>query len=430
MIPPSMDLEFLYSLKREGVKLDLDIMREFAPRLGNPQNKFRSFHIAGTNAKGSVSSFIYNVLRQRFSTGLYTSPHLVKFNERIVVDKDFISNEYMESFMTKYLPVIVDLMKTKRNPTFFETTTLMAFDYFSTRKVDFGSIEVGLGGRLDSTNIIDPEVSVICNIGYDHFDRLGCTLDSIAYEKGGIIKKGRPVVLADQKEEVVKTIRRISDLKSSRLFEVSKNSIAENVKQGIDGISFELKGMNDSYYIESRMLGLHQVKNIQTAVLAAEVSGVDRIGREEIEKGIREALWPARMEIVSREPFVLIDCAHNPPAARALVTAYQKIFKEKTAVLLGMLNDKDWYTFAHTISEIADEVVFTRPDEPERSLEPQEFSKYCGSFFKKSRIIADIGEAYEYMIQHYDRILVTGSIYLVGKIKEITGSSLYPYILQ
>ena len=140
MIPPSMDLEFLYSLKREGVKLDLDIMREFAPRLGNPQYKFRSFHIAGTNAKGSVSSFIYNVLRQRYSTGLYTSPHLVKFNERIDVDKDFISNEYMESFMTKYLPVIVDLMKTKRNPTFFETTTLIAFDYFSTRKVDFGSI--------------------------------------------------------------------------------------------------------------------------------------------------------------------------------------------------------------------------------------------------------------------------------------------------
>ena len=425
-----MDLEFLYSLKREGVKLDLDIMREFAPRLGNPQNKFKSFHIAGTNAKGSVSSFIYNIFRQRFSTGLYTSPHLVKFNERILVDKDFITDEYMETFMTKYLSVIIDLMKTQRNPTFFETTTLMAFDYFSSKKIEYGSIEVGLGGRLDSTNIINPEVSVICNIGYDHFDRLGCTLESIAYEKGGIIKEGRPVVLSDQKEEVVRTIRRISDLKNSRLFELPDNSIASNVNQGIDGISFELKGMLDNYNIESRMLGSHQVKNIQTAILAAEVSGVDKIGRKEIEKGIREAIWPARMEILSREPFVLVDCAHNPPAARTLVTSYKKIFSEKTAVLLGMLNDKDWYTFAHTISEIADEVVFTRPDEPERSLDPQEFSRYCGSFFKKSVIIEDIKEAYEYVIQHYDRILVTGSIYLVGKIKEFTGSSLYPYIMK
>ena len=425
-----MDLEFLYSLKREGVKLDLDIMREFAPRLGNPQNKFKSFHIAGTNAKGSVSSFIYNIFRQRYSTGLYTSPHLVKFNERILVDKDFITNEYMETFMSKYLPVIIDLMKTRRNPTFFETTTLMAFDYFSSKKIEYGSIEVGLGGRLDSTNIINPEVSVICNIGYDHFDRLGCTLESIAYEKGGIIKDGKPVVLSDQKEEVVRTIRRISDLKNSRLFELSENSTASNVNQGIDGISFELEGMLDNYDIESRMLGSHQVKNIQTAILAAEVSGVDKIGRKEIEKGIREAIWPARMEIVSREPFVLVDCAHNPPAARALVTSYKKIFNEKTALLIGMLNDKDWYTFAHTISEIADEVIFTRPDEPERSLDPQEFSRYCGPFFKKSVIIEDIKEAYEYAIQHYDRILVTGSIYLVGKIKEFTGSSLYPYIIE
>lgn len=425
-----MDLEFLYSLKREGVKLDLDIMREFAPRLGNPQNKFKSFHIAGTNAKGSVSSFIYNIFRQRYSTGLYTSPHLVKFNERILVDKDFITNEYMETFMSKYLPVIIDLMKTRRNPTFFETTTLMAFDYFSSKKIEYGSIEVGLGGRLDSTNIINPEVSVICNIGYDHFDRLGCTLESIAYEKGGIIKNGKPVVLSDQKEEVVRTIRRISDLKNSRLFELSENSTASNVNQGIDGISFELEGMLDNYDIESRMLGSHQVKNIQTAILAAEVSGVDKIGRKEIEKGIREAIWPARMEIVSREPFVLVDCAHNPPAARALVTSYKKIFNEKTALLIGMLNDKDWYTFAHTISEIADEVIFTRPDEPERSLDPQEFSRYCGPFFKKSVIIEDIKEAYEYAIQHYDRILVTGSIYLVGKIKEFTGSSLYPYIIE
>ncbi len=423
-----MDLDFLYSLKREGIKLDLDIMREFAPRLDNPQDKFKSMHIAGTNAKGSVSAFIYNIFRQRYKTGLYTSPHLVKFNERILVDREFIQNEYMEEFMAKYNPVIIDLMKEKRNPTFFEVTTLMAFDYFAKKKVEYASVEVGLGGRLDSTNIINPEVSVICNIGYDHFDRLGCTLESIAYEKAGIIKPGRPVVLSDTKEEVVRTIRRVSDLRNSRLFELSRFSEASNVVQGTHGSSFDVKGMSDEYHVETRLLGAYQIQNIRTAILAAELSDAKGIGGKEIENGIREATWPARMEILKQEPFLLVDCAHNPPAARALVTSYKQIFKEKTAVLLGMLSDKDWYTFAHTISEIADEVVFTRPDEPERSLDPKMFDRYCRSFFKKTRIIENIEEAFTYMEEHYDRILVTGSIYLVGKIKELTGSNLFPYI--
>ena len=162
-----MDLNFLYGLKREGIKMDLEVMRNFAPMVGNPQDNFSSFHIAGTNGKGSTSAFIYNILMERFHTGLYTSPHLVKFNERIVVDRNFISDTEIEEFMDRYTEKILDLQKINRNPTFFETTTMLAFDYFFRSKVSYASVEVGLGGRLDSTNIITPLVSTICNIGYE-----------------------------------------------------------------------------------------------------------------------------------------------------------------------------------------------------------------------------------------------------------------------
>ncbi len=423
-----MDLAFLYGLKREGIKLDLDIMKEFAPNLDNPQDKFRSFHIAGTNGKGSVSSYIYNILNQAYSTGLYTSPHLVKFNERILLDREFIPDSFMEAFMSRNIATILRLQGVNRNPTFFETTTLMAFDFFAKEKAEYASVEVGLGGRLDSTNIITPVTSVICNIGYEHFDRLGCSIDSIAFEKGGIVKKGIPFVLADSKPDTVRTMKRISEIRNSKMHRVQDYTTASNVTVGLHGLEFDLKGMNDEYHITSRMLGEHQILNIRTAVLAMEVSGTERIDVKAIEKGISRSIYPGRMEVISESPFTLIDCAHNPPAARTLVTSYKRMFSQKTALLIGMLSDKDWYTFARTMSEIADDVVFTTPDEEERALDPEKFDHYCGSFFKSSKVIANLEEAFEYMKNKYDRILITGSIYLIGKIKEITAGNLYPYI--
>ena len=325
---------------------------------------------------------------------------------------------------------ILELQKINRNPTFFETTTMLAFDYFSKSKVSYASVEVGLGGRLDSTNIITPLVSTICNIGYEHFDRLGCSLDSIAFEKGGIVKHGIPFVLADDKPEVVSTLKRISDIRDARMHRVSEECKISSLTQGESGLGFCVTTENQKYDIETRMLGDYQVKNILAALLTLEIADLPGISRKEIERGIRKTVWPARMEILSRNPFILVDCAHNPPAARALVNSYKKIFNEKIPVVIGMLSDKDWYSFARTISEISDTVIFTTPEEPERSLSPDILVKYCGSFFSKVKAIADPVEAYEYAKSNFSRFLVTGSIYLVGKIKEIEGSNLMPYILN
>jgi Folylpolyglutamate synthase len=166
----SDNLKFLYGLTREGIKLDLAITRQFAHMLVDPQNEFRSFHVAGTNGKGSTSAYIYNILRKKYHTGLYTSPHLVKFNERIIFDTHTIPDQYIESFIDENRPKIEKLGLENRNPTFFETTTIMAYRYFADQKAQYASVEVGLGGRLDSTNIIDPEASIITQIGYEHAD--------------------------------------------------------------------------------------------------------------------------------------------------------------------------------------------------------------------------------------------------------------------
>ena len=159
-------LDYLYGLKREGIKLDLEATREFANHLGNPEKNFKNIHVAGTNGKGSISSYTYNILRQKYDTGLYTSPHLIDFNERFIFNKEMISNDYIASFINENRKYIEELGIKKRNPTFFETTTVMAFKYFSDKKADYASVEVGLGGRLDSTNIVNPEISIICQIGY------------------------------------------------------------------------------------------------------------------------------------------------------------------------------------------------------------------------------------------------------------------------
>lgn len=425
-----MDLSPLYSLKREGIKLGLEIMQGFAPLLDNPQDDFASVHVAGTNGKGSTSAFIYNINRQRHSSGLYTSPHLVRFNERIVLDRDFIDDQYIEDFISRAMPVIEKLSLDNRNPTFFEATTMLAFDYFSKRKAEIATIEVGLGGRLDSTNIVKPLISVICNIGYEHFDKLGCSLDAIAFEKGGIVKPGIPFILADDKPDVVRTLKKISELRNSPMYRVSENATVSDLKMDSSGTSFSLKGINDTYQVESRLIGEYQVKNICAAVLTAELLGSEMATTREIEKGVKETAWPGRMEVVCAEPFILIDCAHNPPAARSLVNSYKKLFKKKPALLVGMLSDKDWYTVIRTFSEVADDVVFTTPTDVERALDPEILQKYCGSFFKHSRVIPDITEAYTYVKHTYDNIVVTGSIYLVGKIKEIAGSDLHPYALN
>ena len=414
----SDNLSYLYGLTRDGIKLGLTVSREFSDYLGNPERKFKSIHIAGTNGKGSVSAFIYNILSQKYRAGLYTSPHLLKFNERIVVNKEMITDEEINDFVSKTRDFIESMRLKQKRPTFFEATTLMAFDLFEMKNVEYAAVEVGLGGRLDSTNIVTPEVSVITQIGYEHYDRLGCSIDSIAFEKGGIIKKGKPAVVLESKPEAVKVLRRICDLRDSRYISVETNSKITDLESNLNGTSFTLTTPNEKYDIETRLIGQFQARNIATAVLALENSGADRLKKADIERGILSTKWPGRMNIIRRDPMVMVDAAHNPPAADALQIALNKLTPLKPLLVVGMLSDKDQYSYLRALRRLSDRIIFTTPNEPSRSLPAQTLSNISNGVFEHSEVIPDPIEAYRKAREVSDFVLVTGSIYLISEIIE------------
>ncbi|WMT53154.1 bifunctional folylpolyglutamate synthase/dihydrofolate synthase [Ferroplasma acidiphilum] len=420
-------LDYLYNLKREGIKLDLTATQDFASHVGNPQSKFKTIHIAGTNGKGSIASYVYNILRQKYKTGMYTSPHLLDFNERIILDLNMIPDSYIIDFMNSNRDYIENLATVYRNPTFFETTTVMAFKYFADNNADYAAIEVGLGGRLDSTNIINPEVSVIAQIGYEHYQRLGCSLTSIAHEKGGIIKNGKPVVLLDNKPEVVAEITKIASVRNSKLVKVSDYCSITDLKFNLDGMSFKLQTPVEEYHITTSNLGLFQLGNISTAVASMELLPEGSPGKKSIEKGIRESRWPSRFEVISREPLVIMDSSHNPPAAHALVETFSNFVTQKPVLLIGMLDDKDYFSYMSILRKLSDSVILTTPDEPSRSLDPDALAAGIGHMFPSIRIIKDPVEAYNFAIQNYSCVLVTGSMYLVGMLKKYLGSSVRPF---
>ncbi len=420
-------LDYLYNLKREGIKMDLKATMDLASHLGNPQNKFKVVHIAGTNGKGSIASFIYNILRQKYKTGMYTSPHLLDFNERIMLGLDPIPDSYIIDFVKSNRNYIEELAAQYRNPTFFETTTVMAFKYFADNNADYAAIEVGLGGRLDSTNIVDPEVSIIAQIGYEHYQRLGCSLTSIAHEKGGIIKRDKPVVLLDNKPEVVAEIRKIADVRNSRLVKISEYCSVKNLKYSLDGMAFTLETPVEEYNIKTTNLGLFQIGNISSAVASMELLPQGSPGKDIIEKGIMESRWPSRFEVITRNPLVIMDSSHNPPAASALVETFRTFVKEKPLLLIGMLDDKDYFSYMSIMRKISDTVVLTTPNEPGRSIDPHALAAGIGNMFPHVRIIEDPVEAYNYAAASSQCILVTGSMYLVGLLKKYLNSSVRPF---
>ena len=419
-------LETLYNLKRNEIKYDLNVMKIFDEFLNKPHQDFSSFHVAGTNGKGSTASLIFNVIREKYRTGLYTSPHIRRFNERIFIHDREISDSEIEGFLNKVDGFIMDNMKVNRNPTFFEVTTELAFNAFKENKLDFGVIEVGLGGRLDATNVIDPKVSVITKIGFDHADRLGGTLQSIAFEKAGIIKNGKPTVTSEIKIEAINEIRSVARRRNSRLVEIRNSCKLDKINISEDGISFALKTDKNEYEIRSKLIGDFQIDNICSAVKSIEESGID-IDPTHIQDGISKARWPGRFEILRKDPRILIDCSHNPPAANSLSIAYNKMFNDNPIMLIGMLSDKDHYSYVRNIRKISNRVIFTRPAEPGRSLDPNILLSESGNLFKEAKVIEDPVEAYEYSKSLGESVLVTGSMYLVGVVAEIENMNTFPY---
>ena len=375
-------LNYLYNLERFGIKLGLEAIMELLELLGNPQNKFKSVHIAGTNGKGSISAYLAAILQEAgYRVGWYTSPHLIKFNERIRVDGKEIGDEEL----VRLTELIKEKVEGKIQPTFFEFTTALAFLYFAEQKVDFAVVEVGMGGRLDATNVLQPEVSVITNISFDHQKHLGDTLEKIAGEKAGIIKENGKVVVGKRDIGLVKLFKEKCEEKKSTLFLAGKEQI------------------------ETPLLGRHQQENANTAITAARVLKIDE---KIIKQGIAKTRWPGRLEYISKN--ILMDCAHNVAGMEAL-REYVWELKNRKVLVLAMAEDKEIDKMVGLIAPLFKEVIITRgnykPAETGRIA--VEVRKYVFNVKEIPKVEEAINSALK-SASSEELILITGSIYMVG----------------
>lgn len=407
-------LGFLYGLTKHGIRPGLRRIKEIVSLLGDPQASFPIVHVAGTNGKGSTSAIIASVLKEAgFRTGLYTSPHLEKFNERIQVSGKTITGPEMIRAI-KAVKSASGKMTGASPLTFFEFTTAMAFLHFRLKRVDIAVIETGMGGRFDATNVVTPEVSVITNIGMDHTRFLGVNLKEIAFEKAGIIKPGKPVVSGEDKKGPLSVIKRAAREMSSPLYEIGADFSAA----GTPG-SFDYNGIRGS--IEKLKLGLfgpHQIRNAACALAAIDVlkgKGFD-IPLKAVRAGLSKASWPGRFEVLSRKPFVVLDGAHNPAGARALAIALEGL-KVKPVLVLGVMADKDIDGVLKEILPSCRMVVATSPQN-ERSESPLALFKKVERYGKEAVVKESVKDALKEAIQRAGpegAVCVTGSLFTVAE---------------
>jgi dihydrofolate synthase/folylpolyglutamate synthase len=430
-------VHYLLSLGRElaaptqaaAAKFDLENIRILAERLEHPERAYPSAHIAGTNGKGSTAAFLESILRQAgFRTGLNTSPHLVRINERIRVNAEDISDEEFAAAFTHIQQLIERLLAEGRlyaHPTYFECVTAMAFAFFAAERVEFGVFEVGLGGRLDATNILSPVITILTPIAFDHESFLGHSIEEIAAEKAGILKPGVPVVIAGgQRSEARQIIApRARELGCPAIDTVSAyriNSVTFDGGCGVASVTEVSSGW--SAEIAPRLPGRFQVSNALNAVAAARFlasSGL-RISDVAITAGISAARWPGRIEKLSSRPDIYLDGAHNPAAARELATFLQDNFRgTRIRLLFGAMRDKAVDEIAGILFPLAGEVIFTEPRNP-RAISAAQLSEIAGHHAAKSVVIADAEKALDYALAQSaakEAIFITGSLYLVGQLR-------------
>ncbi len=415
-------VEFINNAAVFGSKLGHENIRKLLDLLDNPQESMKIVHVAGTNGKGSVCSYIANILVQAgYKTGLFTSPYLEKFTERIQVDFENIPDdklvEYVELLKEK---IHIMVSEGYNHPTFFELNTAISFMYFMDAACDAVVLEVGLGGRLDSTNIIkDPVVSVITTIGYDHMAILGDTLGEIAYEKAGIIKTGRPVVVyGDNEDEAMKVISAKAKEAKADMY-VSDFESINNVKILEKGYVFDYGKIRN---IKINMLGKHQIKNAclsYDAAVAMSANGLP-VSKEDIRKGLENTIWPGRIELINNNPIIICDATHNPQGAEVLKdTLYERFRGKKIVYVMGVMKDKDYEKMAQTVLKDAYAVVTVTPDW-HRALNArillETVKKYCQKAYAGDTIKTAMETALG--LAGKDGIICTfGSLYYVADVK-------------
>jgi len=430
-------IQYLYNLQRFGIKLGLSNMMRLLEALDHPEQRFPSILVGGTNGKGSTAVFLASILQAAgFRVGLYTSPHLLSFTERFLINGLPIAREEVAALTEEIRSVIEQRFPSSLqpsapslqlpHPTYFEVSTAIAFLAFARKGVNYAVVEVGLGGRFDATNILTPEVSIITNVSLEHQEYLGRTLQEIAFEKAGIVKEGKRVVTAAEVPGVCSVLEKVCQERGASLLRVQDRFSFQVRRSDLEGQTFDLVGEAGSYQnLEIGLLGRHQLMNAASAVAAVELLPRATPSREAIAKGLRQARWPGRLQVVGRKPLLLLDGAHNPAGASALAAFVQEHLASRRLVLVfGVLKDKDWEGMLSQLGPLASIVILTKP-ESERAADPRALTaaeRYCPKLELQPSVKEAIGLARE-VASSDDAILVTGSLFTVATALSVLGYS-------
>lgn len=416
-------LEYLVHLTKFGINLGLGRIQALLQSVGNPEKKLRVIHIGGTNGKGSTSIMVANILQEAgFRVGIFTSPHLNDYRERMTINGEMIPKQELTRLVDTLRPHLEEMVHDGvEHPTEFEVSTTLAFLYFAQQKVDFAVIEVGLGGAIDSTNVVKPLISVITNVGMDHMDYLGKTLEEIASVKAGILKPNSVAITATERAEVLEVIQERAKGLKIPLWVVGEDVRWDCLWSGELAQEFDLIGLHHNYpKIHLRLVGAHQVKNAATAVTVCDILqseyGIE-ITREAIYSGLEKTRWPGRLEVLSLKPKVLIDGAHNVDGANSLADALQHFKRQRLILCLGMLGDKEREKVVEILLPLADEVIITKPNSP-RAGNWQYLAELVAEKGLPVTIIESpseaVAEGYN-RLRTEDMLCVTGSLYMISE---------------
>ncbi len=413
------EIEYLYGLERLGMIFGLENVSGLLKLLGDPHLRLKAVHVAGTNGKGSVCAMLHAILGRRYRVGLYTSPHLHRLNERIKIEDEIQDQELLQ--LIRLLRAKVREADRPKTFTFFDFITALAFFYFAQKGVDLALVEVGLGGRLDSTNVIKPLVAVITNVGHDHMDVLGGTLQDVAREKAGIIKEGTVLICGERKPDPLEVILKEAERKGATVYLLGRDFGYRYA----DGLSFwgrkwRLQGLRLG------LLGRHQGENAALALATLEVlteRGFE-LTETDIRKGLEEVRWPGRLELFEGRPRVLLDGAHNPEGMESLCEALSEIPHRALHLIIGIMADKPWSEMLRKILPLTQRVIAFKPNNP-RALDPgiivQEVRTLGLDAFKAQGAEEALRIAME-SSDPEDLIVVAGSLFTVAEVREVLSS--------
>lgn len=436
-------IAYIKNTAKFGSKLGLERTEKILELLGDPHKKIKCIHIAGTNGKGSTTAMVTKILVEAgYKVGSYISPFIEEFEERMQINNENISKENLSDIVTEVSKAVERVVELGySNPTEFEIITCAGFLYFYKNNVDFAVVEVGIGGRLDSTNVITPILSIITSISLDHTQILGDTIDKIAYEKAGIIKEGIPVVMFPQRKQSEEVIERVCRERNCKLVKVQQNSSLylgkENLQQvamtSLEGTTYvsnnitqklQITTLSNDYIVDLALLGKHQLLNCSVAVHSIEEligQGIN-VNKDDILRGLRNVKWPARLEVMNKKPLVVIDGAHNIDGIEKLTESIDMYFNyNKIVLILGILADKQVEEMIKTIVPKVSRVITVTPHSDRAELaeelkaQVEKYTTYCEA-------IEDYKEAYEKALdycQEEDLLLVSGSLYMVGDMRRI-----------